>query len=137
MIRNDLPRVMEIEFLSFELPLSTQEIVDHLHNRSVIGIVARRGDEIVGYMLYRLDKESLEVMRMAIHPEFRKSGVGRAMIERLRNKLSTQRRKYLVASVGERDLQSQLFFRACGFRVTEIWQFDEGDVYRFTFEKGA
>jgi GNAT superfamily N-acetyltransferase len=41
---------------------------------------------------------------MAVHPDFRRCGLGRALMGKLLNKLSTRRRQFLVVRVDESDL---------------------------------
>jgi ribosomal-protein-alanine N-acetyltransferase len=89
-------------------------------------------------MIYELHKWSLRLLNFAVAPEVRQTGVGRAMVQRLIDKLSQQKRRFIEAEVRETNLKAQLFFSAAGFRaVTTLRKhYDETDedaiVFRYT-----
>jgi [ribosomal protein S18]-alanine N-acetyltransferase len=133
MIRRDMPEVMEIEELGFEFPWSEKDFMRCLRQRNCIGMVAEHGDRVVGFMIYELHKKRLEILKCAVHPNWRAEGIGRQMMEKLINKLSHQRRDKLTASVPERNLDAQLFFRAMGMRAIAI--VDDNYVMQFAMHE--
>ena len=120
MIRRDMPSVLEIEKGSFEFPWSEEEFIRCLRQRNCIGMVAESNEEVTGFMIYELDKNKLHLLNFAVHPKFRRSGVGRAMIEKLVSKLTNQRRSRITLEVRETNLQAQIFFRELGFRAISV-----------------
>jgi ribosomal-protein-alanine N-acetyltransferase len=117
MVRRDMDAVLAIEAESFEHPWSERDFIDCLRRRLCIGMVARLGDRVVGFMIYELSKERIDVLNFAVAADCRRRGVGRRMVEHLAAKLSPQRRRWVTVSVGESNLAAQLFFRDCGFRA--------------------
>ncbi len=75
---------------------------------------------VVGFMIYELHKNKLNVLDFATHPEFRRTGVGRQMLDKLVSKLSSHRRTRIALHVRETSLEAQLFFRIQGFRAMEV-----------------
>src|SRR6516225_8667977 len=73
MIRRDMPEVLAIEHASFEFPSCEEEFLRVLRQRNCIGMVAELGERIVGFMIYELHKNRLNVLDFAVHPEFRRS----------------------------------------------------------------
>ena len=120
MIRRDMPSVMQIEQASFEFPWTEEEFIRCLRQRDCIGMVAERSEEVVGFMIYELHKSRIHILSFAVHPEFRRQGVGRAMTDKLISKLAYQRRNRIVLEVRETNLDAQLFFRQLGFRATSV-----------------
>jgi len=120
MIRRDMPSVLAIESNSFEFPWTEDEFIRCLRQRDCIGMVAERNEEVAGFMIYELHKTRIHVLSFAVHPEFRREGVGKAMIEKLISKLAYQRRNRIVLEVRETNLDAQLFFRQLGFRATGV-----------------
>jgi len=55
-----------------------------------------------------------------VHPEFQRDGVGRSLINKLKSKLSYERRNRITLKVRESNLDAQLFFRAMGFQAVEV-----------------
>ncbi len=120
MVRRDYPDVYRIESNSFEFPWSDDDFLEHLRQRNCIGMVAEYRHTIIGYMVYELHRSRLNIVRFAVHPEFRRQRVGWAMIERLRDKLIQQDRHELLVEVRERNLDAQQFFRSQGFKAVSI-----------------
>lgn len=83
-------------------------------------MVAEFGDERVGYMIYELQESRLNIVNLAVKPERRRQGIGTAMINRLKEKLSPRRRTELRITTHEEWLESQLFLRSQGFTATAI-----------------
>ena len=120
MIRRDMPEVLAIEHAGFDYPWCAEEFLRVLRQRSCIGMVAEHGDRVVGFMIYELHKNKLNVLDFATHPEFRRSGVGRQMLAKLVGKLSTHRRTRIALHLRETNLSAQHFFRIQGFRATGV-----------------
>lgn len=120
MIRRDMPEVLEIEKLSFPAAWSEDDFLRCLRQRNCIGMVAEQGDTIVGFMVYVLLKKSIDIVNFAVHPVWRRKGVGGEIIVRLVNKLSSHRRTSITLAVRETNLPAQLFFRNEGFLANEV-----------------
>jgi ribosomal-protein-alanine N-acetyltransferase len=69
-------------------------------------------------MIYEIHKNRLHILNFATCEKHRRQGVGRAMVDRLRSKLSHDRRNRILLEVRETNLSAQLFFRSVGFRAT-------------------
>lgn len=139
MIRRDMEEVLAIERASFASPWTEHEFVRTLRHRNAIAKVAEDGERITGFVLYELEKTWIELVNLAVHPEFRGRGLGRDLVGELVRKLSAQRRRAIVADVGERNLDGQRFLAACGFRaVLPIVErrFDGEDAYRMILDHG-
>lgn len=120
MILRDLPEVMAIEETSFEFPWTHDEFVETLRRRNCIGMVAERDDEIVGYMVYEMNRSRIRLLNFAVAPCWRRCGVGSQMVAKLVGKLSAQRRNRITLEVRETNLPAQFFFRAQGFRAVSL-----------------
>ena len=114
LIRRDMQDVLRVEQQCYAHPWDEQEFLQHLRQRNVIGMVCEDGPSIVGYMLYELHKGRLNVLKMAVEQSSRRCGIGTAMIARLRDRLSMQRRKYIDVSVSDDNLIAQKFLSSCG-----------------------
>lgn len=120
MIRRDMPEVLAIEHASFEFPWCEEEFLRVLRQRNCIGMVAEYGERVVGFMIYELHKNKLQVLDFATRPEFRRMGVGHQMLGKLVGKLSTHRRTRIALHVRETNLTAQVFYRIQGFRAMEV-----------------
>jgi ribosomal-protein-alanine N-acetyltransferase len=120
MIRRDMPEVLQTEQESFEYSWTEEDFLRCLRQRNCIGMVAEHGDKVVGFMIYELHKAKLHILNFAVHPGYRRTGVGAQMVHKLISKLSNHRRTRITLAVRERNLIAQLFFRAQGFRAVRV-----------------
>jgi ribosomal-protein-alanine N-acetyltransferase len=120
MIRRDMPEVLRTEQDSFDYSWTEEDFLKCLRQRNCIGMVAELGDKVVGFMIYELHKTKLHVLNFAVHPEFRRTGVGRQMVAKLIGKLSSHRRTKITLAVRETNLPAQLFFKMLDFRAIKV-----------------
>jgi ribosomal-protein-alanine N-acetyltransferase len=120
MIRRDMPEVIAIEAASFEHPWTEKKFCTALEQRNVIGMVAEHGEAVVGYMVYELDRTEICVLDFAVRADFRRSGIGRQLIAKMKGKLMHNRRSRLSFVVRESNLDCCLFLKAQGFTATQI-----------------
>ena len=108
MIRRDMPEVLAIEHASYEFPWCEEEFLRVLRQRNCIGMVAECGERVVGFMIYELHKTRLQVLNLAVAPDYRRMGVGRQMVAKLVGKLSSHRRTRIGLQVRETTAKSGL-----------------------------
>jgi ribosomal-protein-alanine N-acetyltransferase len=90
-------------------------------------------------MLYTLEKGKFYLANLAVHPDLRRRGIGRVLIEKLIGKLRNQSRTSIELCIRESNLPGQKFFRQLGFRALEVvhglYSDDESeDAYLMAFE---
>ena len=138
LIRRDMPEVMEIENRSYEFPWTEEEFLACLRQKNCIGTVYESSQGYIdGFMVYELHKFTLRLLNLAVAPEVRQTGVGRSMVQRLIDKLSQQKRRFIEAEVRETNLKAQLFFSGAGFKAVQVLRrhYDETneDAYLFRY----
>jgi ribosomal-protein-alanine N-acetyltransferase len=119
-IKADMPEVLAIERDCFEFPWSDDDFIRCLRQRNCIGMVAEHDERIVGYMIYELHKARLHIVNFAVRGEFKRLGVGTAMVSKLVGKLSASRRTRIMLEVREKNLDAQVFFRSQGFQAVSV-----------------
>jgi len=141
MIRRDMAEVLRTEQESFEYSWTEEDFLKCLRQRNCIGMVAELGDKVVGFMIYELHKSKLHVLNFAVHPEYRRLGVGRQMVAKLIGKLSSHRRTKITLAGRETNLAAQLFFKRLDFRAIKVlrgYYDDSGeDAFIMQFRVGA
>lgn len=128
LIRRDMDEILRIEKESFGVnSWSEEEFLACLKQRNCIGVVIVQDyHEVLGFMIYELAKQKLRILNMAVQPASRRQGHGRLAIDRLKVKLTQQRRTSVQAHVTEDNLNAHLFFSACGFRCEKTERGDNG-----------
>jgi hypothetical protein len=145
MIERDLPRAIEIEEQWFgEFGWLNAEFRGFLKKPSNIGLVAEGDDgEVVGYALYTLYENSMSVDRLVVDRNKARTGIGRDLLSNLIKKVTGHvRRNKIYFNVGERDLDTQLWLKACGIKCERIvkggfWFGDSAFQFVFRGKKDA
>ena len=120
MIRRDMPEVLDAERASFEYAWTEDDFLRCLRQRNCIGMVAEVDEQVIGFMIYELNKNRLHIINFAVHPHARRTGIGGMMVGKLVHKLTTHRRQKITLAVRERNLEAQTFFRGHDFRATRV-----------------
>ena len=120
LIRRDMPEVLQIERDSFPQPWTDEDFLCCLRQKNCVGMVAEWDHQIVGYMLYELHRSRLTLLNLAVLPKARRKAVGALLINRLKDKLSPERRSSIDLDVRETNLDAQLFFQSRGFVATGV-----------------
>jgi [ribosomal protein S18]-alanine N-acetyltransferase len=126
MIRPDVPEV-----LACGGAMGEEAILTNLRKGNVIGMVADRGGRVRGHMLYRMGRSRLYLIDFAVNPADRRLGVGTAMTDKLKRKLSPDRRNRIALDVPEWALTMQLFLKAQGFIAESVDR--ESESYHFVW----
>lgn len=119
-IERDLKAIINIEELTSECPMSYGEIRNLLKENGSIGNVIEEGDVILGYNIYRLFKNHMEIVLLAINPKNQLSGFGSAAITRMIDKLSINKRHTITVRIKEHKTGAMLFFQKMGFIATSM-----------------
>lgn len=120
MIRRDMAETLSIERASFEFPWYEEDFIRCLRQRNCISMCAEHDERVVGFMIYELHKWFLHVLNFAVAEDMRHQSVGQQMVDKLKSKLSSQRRERIDLEIRETNLPAQLFFKAQGFRATKV-----------------
>lgn len=120
MIERDMPGVLQTEQLSFEFQWQEEDFRRYLQQSVCVGMIAEHGETVVGFMLYELHKAKIHFLNFAVHPKWRRQGVGTQMVTKVVSKLFSHRRHRLTLELRETNLAAQLFFCKQGFRATRV-----------------
>lgn len=120
MIRRDMDDITRIEKQSSEFPWAEDDFIRCLRQRNCIGMVAERGGQLAGYMVYELHKTRIHLLNIAVAPEHQNHNVGRALVHKLTLKLSHERRNQIMLEVRETNVGAQLFFKTFGFKAISV-----------------
>jgi len=118
MIRRDLKEVVAIDKLVYrERYWSDYTFINYLKMKNGVGKVIEQDGCIVGYALYRYHKKFLGVLRIVVHPQYRRNKVATHLIDDIKSRLKDRE---LIMSVRESNLEGQLFLRSLGFKAIKI-----------------
>ena len=117
----DLEDVMAIEKTAFAYPWSGRFFQQELQVECARSIVAEFDGRIVGYVLFWLLPDEIDIHNIAVHSEFRRKGVGRALlgqvIARAQRRLSLRvTLEVRLSNTAARQLYDSIGFVAVGVR---------------------
>lgn len=137
--KTDLGRVMEIDRLSYDIPWGIEQWRYAMKDANTTCMVAERDGRIAGVMVYHKHESWFELWSLAVHPQYRRQGVGASMINKMRSKMRHQPQRGLTQFlVSDQNTIGHLFLKACGFQATRVvrehfehpWHGSE-DAYEF------
>lgn len=162
MAPRDLLHVWRIEQQTSARRWTVQDFLTVLQSAHTVGQVAEVGDQIVGYVIYTVqtrqndgDEDGTVVLRekgrtvrrdladepmhivllhLVVHPEWRRRGVGLALLNRLTKKLR-RRDDNVQVTVPEGNLPAQLLLREAGFRAVRVLRSYFGDEDGYYLER--
>jgi ribosomal-protein-alanine N-acetyltransferase len=124
MTPKDIDEVLQIEYGSFEDVWTADDFKKHLSKKTCVVMLAYRGNanslQTVGYFAYQQDRTSFTLLKIAVHPDHRRHGIGTQMLDKLMSKLMGSCRIRATAMVRDRDVISQKFFRAMSWRSEKV-----------------
>ncbi|HHY61492.1 MAG: ribosomal protein S18-alanine N-acetyltransferase [Bacillota bacterium] len=114
---DDLDRVLDIERLSFSLPWSRHAFVDELlMNDQAVYMVVRDSDGVaMGYGGMWLILDEAHITNVAVHPEYRRRGVGRAIMVALMETAVLRGARRMTLETRLSNVPAQELYRSLGF----------------------
>jgi len=93
MREDDLDSVMEIEHLSFPHPWRLSTFIGELGNYPIsipFVIIHRPNDRLMGYIILWFIQKEVQISNFALHPDFRRMGVGEAVLRDILDKITKE-----------------------------------------------
>lgn len=139
MTYSHLPGVLQVERESFDKPWTEKDLQRCRRRPNFISKVCERNGEVIGFMFCEAKQEKLEILNFAVRPKFRRMKVGTHMVKKIVTTLSCEGRGKIETLLREGNLGAQLFFKAMGFKATEVlrgyYKEDTGeDAFRMQFK---
>jgi ribosomal-protein-alanine N-acetyltransferase len=114
----DVAAVHEIERLSFSTPWPSYAFEQELRgNRLARYLVARAGDAVVAFAGIWLMVDEAHVTTFAVHPDWRRQGIGRQLLLNLVELAGTIGARRMTLEVRPSNAGAQELYRSFGFAV--------------------
>lgn len=107
--------VAELEKLCFSDPWSERSIASELNNPLSFWLVATEGDIVAGYVGSQTVLDETDMMNIAVHPDFRRTGVAEALINALIAELQNLGSKCLTLEVRASNEPARKLYEKLGF----------------------
>ena len=114
----DLDEVLLIERASFSMPWSRGAFLYEMQqNRVARCWVMREDDRAIGYLCLWEIADELHITNIAIHPSWRRQGVGRMLLKGVLDDARERRLRLVVLEVRPSNAEAQGLYQSFGFRV--------------------
>lgn len=111
----DLSRVYEIERKSFRDPYNVLFLFELHELYPDTFLVAEKNGEVAGYIVARQVNYSGHVLAVAVDPRYRRTGIGRKLVESVIKKLGERGAKYMWLEVRASNSAAIKFYEKLGF----------------------
>jgi ribosomal-protein-alanine N-acetyltransferase len=112
---SDLEDVLAIERTSFASPWSRDMFYEEMKNRNARVAVFRLEGKIIGYICFWVVLDEAHLMNIAVHPEQRGRGYGKAIMAYLESVCREEGLNRLLLEVGRRNAPARSLYKKFGF----------------------
>jgi [ribosomal protein S18]-alanine N-acetyltransferase len=116
----DIDSVMAIERASFTYPWSTRFFLQELQVQCARSIVAEVDRKVVGYILFWLLPDAVDIHNLAVDSAFRRCGIGRALLQRVVRQAKDRGSIRVTLEVRRSNTGAQRLYESVGFLTTGI-----------------
>ena len=110
-----VPQIAELEKVCFADPWSVTSIETELTSRLSLWFVAMEGDTVVGYVGSQTVIDESDMMNLAVHPDYRRQGIGEALVDALAERLRSKGSKTLTLEVRDSNAPAIALYEKLGF----------------------
>jgi len=116
---SDLEQIMEIEKISFpNRKLFSEDYFRKLYQKYPEGfIVAEDKGKILGYAIGEVQKDCGKIISIAVHPAWRKKGIGKKLANFLIEHFKKENLKKISLHVRKNNLAAISFYQNLGFQI--------------------
>lgn len=115
MTAGEVSQVAELEKLCFTLPWSEKSVAGELENPLALWLVAMEGDSLAGYVGSQTVMDETDMMNLAVAPQFRRQGVGEALVSALVASLKERGSRCLTLEVRDSNEAARALYAKLGF----------------------
>ena len=116
-MRSDhVAQIAALEKLCFSMPWSERSVASELQNPLSLWLVAEENGRVLGYVGSQTVLDESDMLNLAVLPECRRGGVGRALVTALCAALQSRGSHCLTLEVRDSNAAARALYAALGFR---------------------
>lgn len=114
----DLDEVLAIERVSFSMPWTRGAFLYEMQqNRVARCLVVREAARVIGYVCLWEIADEMHITNVAVHPDWRRQGIGRALLGSVLADARTRHLRVVVLEVRPSNREAITLYEFFGFRV--------------------
>ncbi len=123
MREEDLSEVLSIENSSFPNPWRDLTFLGEIRNQSIsfpLVVVHSLHKRVIGYIIFWKIFEDVQINNIAVHPDYRRLGIGRAVLEGIIEQMRKEGAKNMTLEVRPSNVAALTLYKKLGFRPLSI-----------------
>lgn len=108
-------QVAQLERICFSDPWSENSVASELKNPLSLWLVAMDGETVAGYIGSQSVEGEADMMNVAVHPDYRRQGIARKLVESLSAALAENNIRHLMLEVRESNAPAIALYGGLGF----------------------
>lgn len=123
MEEQDLSAVLAIESLSFPNPWHESTFKGEIQHRPIsspLVIVHSTMNKVIGYIIFWLIGEEVQINNIAVHPDFRRLGIGEHVLRQVIEQVKWRGAKFISLEVRQSNIAALTLYKKIGFRMLGV-----------------
>lgn len=115
-VPDDVPALLAIEQLCFSTPWSQTSFLSEVRSRHSLSVLAESEGSVAGYVIVRLVADECHLHDLAVHPDRRRSGVARLLMQNLLKEVRETDTRFFFLEVRASNSAALSLYESLGFR---------------------
>jgi ribosomal-protein-alanine N-acetyltransferase len=123
MEQGDVPSVLAIERVSFPSPWQESTFRGEIQHRPIsypLVVVHSTLNRVIGYIIYWQIGEEVQVSNIAVHPDFRRLGIGEQVLRQVIEEIKFRGGKLITLEVRPSNTGALHLYKKLGFRMISV-----------------
>ena len=120
MCPSDIDQIIAIEQASFSCPWSVRFFLEEIGVPYSKSLLAEVGGQVVGYLVYWQLPTDVDIHNLAVHPDFRRQGIGRYLLDTMIRRASNRGSKHVTLEVRKSNTLAQKLYFSIGFSAKGV-----------------
>ncbi len=104
-----------LECLCFTVPWTKTAFVNDVTNENACYVLLIENDALIGYGAFWQAADSADITNVAVHPDYRKRGLGKQILEKLLCDAAARGVRQMYLEVRKSNMAAQALYTTCGF----------------------
>jgi [ribosomal protein S18]-alanine N-acetyltransferase len=123
MEERDLPSVLEIEKVSFPNPWRETTFRGEIQHRPIsypLVIVHTTLNKVIGYIIFWVIGEEVQINNIAVHPDFRRLGIGEQVLRQVIEQVKWGGANFVTLEVRPSNIGALILYKQIGFKMLGV-----------------
>lgn len=120
MTESDIKSVAQIEQLSFSHPWSEKDIASSFNSECNKFYISAEENKITGYIGFCVAADEGYILNVAVRPDFRKNGIGKALVQKILDLACTLKLAFVTLEVRPSNEIAVALYTSLGFQKVGV-----------------